>query len=253
MTFPIIDVDALLARASGPVSRVWFCAICSGEAVPGYALCEPCQREAINRERGRRVGKARATIPDTCRDAGFGTDTLRARVCSGDRATYERAIAGAWTWAKSPVDTLTILGGAGRGKTSLAAAVALAVCDAGASADATDAAYDRARRVLWVDVSDLAAARRRHSLGADEAPLVRRAIGASLLVIDELGTERGDSGWTTDAVRDVIWARFGERRPTVVTSPLDRAALGAKYGGGGERRLFEPPRAVVLDLGGARP
>lgn len=236
--------------AARPAGRPWFCAGCGGDAVAGYSLCEPCQRESVNRKRAEMVGKARATLPTGTLAACFGTETLRGRLCPGNADRYRAAVMSAWTWVQDPTDTLLILGGAGRGKTSLAAAVALALLDAGGSADASHEAYDRARRLLWSDVVDVAQARRRHSLGDGEAPHIRAAIAASVLVVDELGTEKPDTASGTDPVRDVLWARFSERRPTVATSPFDRATLAARYGGGGERRLFEAPRATLIDLGG---
>lgn len=228
--------------------RAWICSGCGGAAVSGYAFCDPCQREAINRKRADMVAKARATLPSGALPAGFKTDLLRARVC---RESYLGAVKSAWTWLKLPTDTLLVLGGAGKGKTSLAAAVALAILDAGSSADASDAAYQRARGVLWADATELAQARRNHPLGHGEAPLIRKAIDASVLFVDELGAEKSDPVSGTDPVRDVIWSRFEGGKPTVFSSAFSRATLAARYGGGGERRLFEAPRATVIDLGGS--
>ena len=258
MTAPerIADVVGLVAQLDSGAAvrprRQWICAGCGGEAVPTFAFCAPCQREAIARKRADMVAKVRATLPAGATAAGFGTDTLRSRLEADARPdAYQQAIRLAWGWARSPAEVLIVLGGAGRGKTSLAAAVALAVLDAGANADASDADYARARRLLWADAHDLGQARRRHGLGEGDAPLIRQALAASVLVVDELGTERPDAASGTDPVRDVLWARFAAGRPTVCTSPCDRAALVARYGGGGERRLFEPGRAVVVDLGEA--
>ncbi|MBV9945478.1 MAG: hypothetical protein JOZ69_01365 [Myxococcales bacterium] len=102
---------------------------------------------------------------------------------------------------------------------------------------------------MFVDVRRLARAARQHPLGSSsEVPLVAESIRADVLLLDDLGEERG----ADDAVLDVIRDRHAQDRPTIVTSGhalTMRSGIevfGQRYGDGIARRLFQG--AVVIEL-----
>ena len=127
---------------------------------------------------------------------------------------------------------VTLLGDAGAGKTSLAVAIL------------------RRNLVkhggeLFVKAPALAVARSLHPLGQGEAPLVAQALSTRFLVLDELGLESSQPAHAS-LIGEVIDTRHAARLPTVVTSGLTDKEIGARYGGGIARRLFED--ALVLRL-----
>lgn len=239
------QIRALMGAVEAPASgrRRWICATCGGEARPSLALCDKCERDAISHRRRQAVENARWAMPEGSRACLFGSQAIRERVCAGDDAGYRRAVGTAYQWSRQPEGTLLLMGQAGAGKTSLMAAAYNAVLDAGSHASSSHADYHLARNAAWTTAFDLAKARRTASLGA-EAPAVATAMGATLLAIDELGAEKDGLG--AEAVYEVLYARHAACKPTLYTTPLSREALAQKYGGGGERRLFE--RATVIHL-----
>jgi hypothetical protein len=89
---------------------------------------------------------------------------------------------------------------------------------------------------MYVTAFRLAKARASHPLGEGEAPLVAKALAASLLVVDELGGEDDRHG---TAVREVLHERHAENLPTWVTTGVGPREIAARYDGGIARRLFE--------------
>lgn len=239
------QIRALMSAVEVPATsrRRWVCASCGLDARPGYAACEPCEREALAKRRGALADEARASIPDRPRSCAFGSREIRESVAKGDAEVYKRAVGVAYQWAKDPQGTLLLLGPAGAGKTSLMAAVLLHVIDAGSSWSSTTGEAFMARGAWWTSAFELGNARRTTALG-HESPSILKAMRATVLGIDELGAEKDGLG--TEAVYEVLYERHAAGRPTIYTTPLDRPALAAKYGGGGERRLFE--RATVIQL-----
>jgi hypothetical protein len=103
------------------------------------------------------------------------------------------------------------------------------------------------RGTIWTSASKLTEARRAYRLGAGEAPAVEDAIGASWLVIDDLGWERGEPG----TVLDVLSARYDLGRVTCATSGLTAAEIAARYGDAVTRRIGESSRGMqghTIDL-----
>lgn len=134
---------------------------------------------------------------------------------------------------------VTLMGATGAGKTSLAAAMFADILERAVAGDA--AAEALAATAMWTTATALAKARREHGLGLGDAPLVERAISASLLVIDDAGMEP-----TFDAVTQVICDRYDAERPTIVTTGYGRAKLTEKYGDGVFRRLTDRRTATVI-------
>lgn len=98
----------------------------------------------------------------------------------------------------------------------------------------------------FTDSLRLATARDEYGLGQGEPPKIREAKYASLLALDELGTEPQRYAHT---VGDVVFFRHAEGRPTIITTWMTDPQLDARYGDGRRRRMREDGRAVVIQLG----
>jgi DNA replication protein DnaC len=132
------------------------------------------------------------------------------------------------------LDRVTLLGTAGAGKTSLGVAIA------------NEWASVTARPALFFAAADIAVARQQHGLGEGEAPIVRQAMNAALLVLDDLGQE-----WDMGApvVAHVVQHRYDQAQPTITTSGRSVEQLVSRYGAGVVRRLIETSGgALVLRL-----
>lgn len=204
------------------------CPRCRRPDVAHPGLCGECmgidQRLALERERereaarlARRVVAAREELPRRRQWASFEAPELLSRV----RST--RAI----QLARGAIDEpmVTLVGGAGTGKTSLAVCLMLSKIEAGK------------RTAFFVDAADLALARMQWAIGRGEAPIVERALEADVLVIDDLGAEPITSGNRTLA--ELVRKREANDAHTVITTGLSRQQIGEGYGGGVARRLFE--------------
>lgn len=113
-------------------------------------------------------------------------------------------------------------------------------------------------RIVFRRASELATASRYHPLGSGQPKILTEAIGADLLILDELGEPPQVAQWTD--LEDVVFARYEQNRPTWVTTWLrldeptgrgvatDTAHIVTQhYGSGFARRILE--RASVIDCG----
>lgn len=82
---------------------------------------------------------------------------------------------------------------------------------------------------------DLASSSRRHGLGDGFAPEVMRARGASVLSIDDIGSE----GSEVAALQDVLDWRYEQGLPTIATSGLTKDQLLAHLGAAYLRRIVD--------------
>lgn len=227
---------AVPSRHSDPLARTEFAAMLGPE--PEWVDCETCGAKTMRsrcfdcaraadarREATDRLRTALSTIPPRFSWAHVHAPELaeRVRFCDDETAaTTIRRVLGA--------QRVIFSGRSKSGKTSLACAcLRLRMPDA-----------------IFVSAMRLATARIQHAAGDGEALLVERAIRTRLLLIDEVGQSKPTA---TDALRDVIWARFDEDRPTWVTTALSSAQLLEVYGEGLVTRLRD--RAVIVRLGAA--
>lgn len=199
----------------------------------------------------------RATIPERYRWARFTHARFAERVRASARV-IERAR------TKLLGKSALLFGPTGAGKTTLACAL-LAELFADGEAVVRSRAFRRAESGGWdsaawtgdeyarfalarmarfMSTSDLARAPRETPLGR-EPELVRDAIAASYLVLDDLGTDVTIERST--AVRDVIMARHDRAKPTVVTTFMAVEDLTAHYGAGVVRRLQDGIAFVQLE------
>jgi DNA replication protein DnaC len=83
--------------------------------------------------------------------------------------------------------------------------------------------------------------------GRDEHALADAA-DCDVLLLDELGAEMlGERGWTLDAWFRVIDERWGNERPTIVTTNLDDGQLIDRYGARIADRLWDGATVVHLE------
>lgn len=172
--------------------------------------CMPEQRAQ------RMAGQLRARIPREYRDASFEhsnittmprpeiqivrqyVDTLPERLAEGD---------GLWIW-----------GGVGSGKTWLAMLVARY-------------AIERGQAVAVYSVPRLLSEIRRtyDGEGSNTLELLDQLTSVSLLVLDDVGTERSNP-WVLEQLYTIINERWQEQRSIVLTTNLDRDAMQEQIG-----------------------
>lgn len=130
------------------------------------------------------------------------------------------------------------------GKTLTGSFMIRMVIEAGRDSAATPAQIRMAKEARCVPALEIAAARAQHPLGKGEAPRIREALDASVLLLDDCGQE---DEFGKQAIRQVLMAR--DRRPTWVTTFLSKEEFGVRYGGGAVSRLCET--GTWFDLRGA--
>lgn len=192
------------------------------------------EREARDREwRERRWA---SLVPPKYRDA-HNPEALKARVARVSISGRQLLPADAVRAIVRHEGPVVLTGIAGSGKTSLAVAALRQVFE--------DTYSDRGRELVgYATASSLGTARIQHPAGQGEAPLVDRAMGVDLLLLDDLGNERQTQ---TNATPDVILQRYEDDLRTWVTTGETSQQLAAKYGAGVARRVFE--RALVVQCG----
>lgn len=136
--------------------------------------------------------------------------------------------------ANPPSGDMILHGDTGSGKTSLV----VAMLDAWVKQDIDQRAGARFVESYW-----LSGARARHALGQGEAPPVVAAMTATLLVLDDLGSESDDR---RNVISDVIFHRHNEELPTWITTGFSVDQLMARYGSAVIRRIVEHGKVVEL-------
>jgi DNA replication protein DnaC len=211
-----------------------------GVAAPAFAhACPACGAPSTrprpclacdDARRAAREAKAATAASIPARFAwarGLDAPDLSARV---DVAALEQARA----LDLGRLDRVTLLGPATAGKTSLAVAIASAWIGV------------HARPAVFVAAVDLGLARQQHGLGDGEPRIVRHAMSAALLLLDDVGQE---AEFGSPAVAHAIQSRYDRVKPTLATSGLTVEQLVSRYGAGVGRRLVETAGgAVVLKL-----
>lgn len=193
------------------------CTKCGLETTGG-GLCYGCWRGRDELAKARAA--TAATIPEAFRWARFDAPELPQRV-TADMIVRARDAVGS--------RGVVIQGPSGKGKTSIAVCMLRAWVEA------------QTRPGIFRLATELASARERRQFGR-EAPEVREAIDAPLLVIDDLGT---DAPHAQSPVIEVVFSRHQRMRPTWVTTWLDLEATSARYGDGFARRVFQGARLLT--------
>jgi len=204
----------------------------------GY-LCARCEGIEASRARTQGIAEALDSIPARYRWAKLGFATAPAEVAQGTLARLRKATAPARE-ALAEVRSharvgVTIRGGSRRGKTALACAMQDA------------AARDGATGALFVSARALARSCTEHGFGKGAPPAFTAALDAPLLVLDDVGSERGSASQARDYVSDLLDERINAGLETIITTWHTEATAAAMYGGGISARLFQDFK--VIDLG----
>lgn len=167
-----------------------------------------------------------ADLPEGFRSLSFGGEELAKRVKR--RAAIGEAQAAATS------RRVVLMGLSGHGKSSLVAAML------------RWRAVEKRERNVFMHAKSLGLARSQHPLGEGEAPLVRLAMEARILVIDDVGLE---PNLPTSAVPDVIFERAERAKATWITTGMKQEEVSQRYGEGIARRVFEG--AKIIECGKA--
>lgn len=203
---------------------------CGAEVSTWREQCPDCQVKQRKADRGLLLGGAYSTLPAM---PGAFWDQLDGRV-------NPTVVAALRAWRGGDAGLL-ITGPSGCGKTTACVAKVRLILDTARDKDVPRDKFKFAARMRFVVAADLAIARRQWSLGNGEAPEVKDAIDASLLVLDEVGYES-----TADtAIPETIDARYRRGLPTIVTTGLRFEAVEKRYGEATTRKLLG--RGKVVD------
>ncbi len=205
---------------------------CECGALSARVPCWDCDRAAMAKaDAARERALSAATIPRHFAWASSGAPELLERVAlrrpNGDRAVQQREYIDVIDRVLG-AHRVIFAGPSGSGKSSLACA----------------ALRLRIPHGLWLSALKLGTARIQHSAGDGEAALVERAMTVPLLLLDEVG---GETKTSTNAVRDVLFARHDSDLPTWITTGFTSTQLAEMYGDGALRRIIEG--AYVVRLG----
>mgnify|MGYP003344247252 CR=1 FL=1 len=190
-----------------------------------YRDCSDCRRVARETRADATRRAARESIPAHFRWAVGSSPLLAERTDAGEAwaiLEHVRGLGAAVVLAHGP---------AASGKTS-------AACAALAEWIATSPGGPSAR---YMTARELGRADRDARLGA-EPPILAIARNASLLVVDELGSEP----FGREAIRDLVIARHADERPTILCTWKGPSNVAETYGDGFGRRITRFSR-----LGGA--
>ena len=175
-----------------------------------------------------------STVEAYCRPCVLCVDVPAGFRCRFDSVDIQKRVRrqGAIVEAREATTkrVVLIVGPAGTGKSSLLAAMY------------RQRAVAKRERNAFIMAKDIAVARQQHELGKGEPPLVRRALEAPILCLDDLGNDKPVPG---SAISDVIFERHAQRRPYWVTTALTRKETHDRYGDGLVRRITEG--AVIID------
>ena len=137
-----------------------------------------------------------------------------------------------------------VLGPSGCGKSSgVFASLSAASKAARLAAVASGKSFGTPPSLVWVSEESLV-----HEQAERRNELFRKAEGASILVIDELGTAGGHVSQVgqSPVVAAILCRRYDAGLTTIATSGVSRRELGERYGSGVFRRLVHG--SVVVDL-----
>lgn len=240
-------IDQAFARFKLPARAPRACAICAATSQSDSLVftddgcCVPCARERELEARKRRAAAATARaleqIPAMLRWASFvDLPLLATRSKLPEKTVAGLAKHGAALVAQmhaaaaqqQPAAIILIKGAPGRGKSSLAVAIARQF-------------LETAERpaLVWLDAFIIADLVRSCSLGEPRPAVLRDAETAALCVLDDVGQEATSLQSVTEELQRIVHVRHGAGLPLIATTGMRADALRARYGAGFERRLTE--------------
>lgn len=198
-------------------------------------LCDTCKAIRVQESRRLRMSDALRTMPEAFHSWAEVAAKADKRIVEALRA---------WT---RPGGNLVLLGPSGVGKTTAVCARVRGIIDSAIRGAKDPESFAWATGIRWVDAPALAKASRNHALGRGDAPEIATAVGATLLVLDELGYEQARDR----TIADVIEQRYNRQLLTISTSGRTRAEMVQQYGDAVFRKLIAT--GVIVDChGGAR-
>jgi hypothetical protein len=139
-------------------------------------------------------------------------------------------------------------GPSGEGKTSLMTALLNEWIAAASKPEASEGLVSFVTGAAYTSAYWPAKARAENPLGRGEAPIVDRAINATVLFLDDLGHEAVRSS----AIPEILFERQQEARPTILTTKLRADGIADHYrafdGEGLARRLYESRTTTLVAL-----
>lgn len=195
---------------------------------------EAAECRCMPEQRARRTaGQLRARIPREYRDASFEHSNIA--TMPRDAVRHVRSYVEGLPERLAEGDGLWISGGVGAGKTWLAMLVARY-------------AIEQGRGVAVYSVPRLLSEIRRtyDGEGMSTLELLDQLTSVSLLVLDDVGTERSNP-WVLEQLYTIINERWQERRSIVLTTNLDRDAMQEQIGERTVSRLEGMCQVVLVD------
>jgi len=194
-------------------------------------------RQQLDRQRRQEViASAVASIPEKYRWAQLDAPELPGRLGRSEALAGVRAALAA--------KVVLLVGGTGRGKTSLGTAIFRAHLERATAEGASAEARAWGAKAFWVGAKPLSTNRRETPLG--KVPeLISGARGASVLLVDDLGQEAPSD---KDDVVAALENQYDKGFPLIVTCGWGVAGLAERYSPHLVRRLVQG--AEVIDLGG---
>lgn len=189
--------------------------------------CMPEQRAQ------RMAGQLRARIPREYRDASFEHSNIS--TMPRDAVRHVRAYVDALPERLAEGDGLWISGGVGAGKTWLAMLVARYAIEQGQAV----AVYSVPRLLSEIR-------RTYDGEGLSTLELLDQLTSVSLLVLDDVGTERSNP-WVLEQLYTIINERWQEQRSVVLTTNLDRDAMQEQIGERTVSRLEGMCQSILVD------
>lgn len=220
------------------------CPDCGGKHwIPRNAPTDRCPdclvvwRQQLDRQRRQEViASAVASIPEKYRWAQLDAHELPERIACPEVMSEVRAALAA--------KVVLLVGGTGRGKTSLGTAIFRAHLERATAEGAGVEARAWGAKAFWVGAKPLSTNRRETPLGEVPA-LISGARGASVLLVDDLGQEAPSD---KDDVVAVLENQYDKGFPLIVTCGWGVAGMKERYSPHLIRRLVAG--AEVIDLGG---
>ncbi len=212
-----------------------------------WTSCEQCEREAadaeerMKQERKYQARLRNAGIPQ--RFVGKGFAQFRATTSAQEKVLLAmKSYADNFAQHRARGQCLTIVGQPGTGKTHLALAVGQQLLQSSFRARYTTV-FDaiQAIRETW-----------RNDSVESEADVIRRLAGVDLLILDEVGVQRGTESEQLELFK-ILGARYDRMLPTIVISNVPVDDLKHYLGERAWDRLRENGgKLLVFDWGSAR-
>lgn len=191
-------------------------------------LCE-CEQKRVEQEKeARQREEARQRIEAMRRNGIADEQYISCTFALDDRedekaSDFCRKYVEEWKWAQETNAGLMLYGDVGGGKTFLAACIANALVDKGVP-------------VMMTTIPRLVAAMQ-ENYGDKRAEVLRKISAAPLLVLDDVGTERGTSTGM-ELAYEIINTRYKAQKPLIVTTNLTMQEIRDTQDIG-HRRLYD--------------